>query len=362
MINQIEPWITEAEISEVFNCISSTFVTEGKYTSMFEQEVAKLHGCTHQPVAYANATAGLYASLKLLGIKPGQEVIIPALTFIATANSIIMAGGIPVCADIDLSFNLDLEHVEQLINANTFAIMPVHLYGHFTNVTQIKRLCEHKGLKLIEDASQGVGVCDTNNNFAGTLGDFGVLSFYGNKFVTAAQGGMILSNSKESLEAASKFKNHGRSQKGTFFHESVGFNFCTSDLHSALGYSQMLRFEEIRTRKLQIFKRYKANLSQIDGLEIDEIDSKKPSYWFISIFCKNASELERKLKVSGVQTRRSFPPLSLQPCYNDTELLRSDYAEGATKIFERYLSLPSSATLSDSQIDNICEIMIEALK
>ena len=134
MINQIEPWITNEEIKSVLNCIESTFVTEGEYTKRFEESIQKLHKLKKKPVAYANATLALYTSLKILNIKPRQEVIIPSLTFIATANAVIMAGGIPVCIDINKKFEMDIKSLKEKINTNTFAVMPVHLYGHFTNI------------------------------------------------------------------------------------------------------------------------------------------------------------------------------------------------------------------------------------
>lgn len=353
MINQIEPWITEEEINTITECIESTFVTEGSFTNKFEESIKKLHKLKNKPVAYSNATVALYASLKILGIKRGQEVIIPSLTFIATANAIIMAGGVPVCVDIDQNFNLDLIALERNINSKTFAIMPVHLYGHFTNVNDIKKICNKNKIFLIEDASQGVGVCNLEGEYAGSIGDIGVLSFYGNKFVTSAQGGMIISNDNEILEKSMRFKNHGRSSKGTFFHEDIGFNFCISDLHSALGYAQLKRFKEIQKKKIEILEHYKNLLNE--KVKIDFIKSNNPSYWFISIFCSNAEMYERKLQESGIQTRRSFPPLDMQPCYENFKEIRFSDNQNAKKIFETYLSLPSKCSLTPTEIDFICE-------
>ena len=352
MINQIEPWITKEEIDTVLKCIESTFVTEGFYTNKFEESIKSLHNLEKKPVAYANATLALYASLKILGIKPRQEVIIPSLTFIATANAIIMAGGCPVCIDINEKFEMNVTDLKRKINSNTFAIMPVHLYGHFTNVFEIKRVCKENNLFLIEDASQGVGVCDLHENYAGTIGDIGVLSFYGNKFVTSAQGGMIISNNSEILNKAMRMKNHGRSSKGTFFHEDIGYNFCISDLHSALGYSQIKRFKEIQTRKNKLLNLYRENLD--DHVKIDFIDSSNPAYWFISIFCDDAERYEKELKNSGIQTRRSFPPLSKQPCYKNFKDIKFCSSKISQEIFNTYLSLPSKCSLKDSEIVFIC--------
>ena len=353
MINQIEPWITKEEIDTINECIESTFVTEGNFTNKFEESIKKLHKLEKKPIAYSNATVALYASLKILGIKQGQEVIIPSLTFIATANAIIMAGGVPVCVDFDRHFDLDLKSVEKNINSNTFAIMPVHLYGHFTNVIEMKKICEKNKIFLIEDASQGVGVCNLDGKYAGSIGDIGVLSFYGNKFVTSAQGGMIISNDDEILEKAMRFKNHGRSSKGTFFHEDIGFNFCISDLHSALGFAQLKRFKEIQKKKIDILNQYNDLLNE--KVKIDFIKSRSPSYWFISIFCSNAEKYEQKLNKSGIQTRRSFPPLDMQPCYENFKGIKFSDNQNAKNLFKTYLSLPSKCSLTSTEIEFICK-------
>ena len=361
MINQIEPWITDAEVSSVLSCIESTFVTEGKFTENFELKIQQLHKLKYQPVAYANATVALYSALKILGIKPNQEVIIPSITFIATANSVIMAGGVPVCVDVDRNFEMDVEDVKNKINSNTFGIMPVHLYGHFTNVIELRKLCDGHDLYMVEDASQGVGVVGSDGLFAGSVGHIGVLSFYGNKFVTSAQGAMFISNDEKILKKAMRFKNHGRENKGTFFHEDIGFNFCTSDLHSSLGYAQLMRFEEIRLRKLEIFKRYSSNLSKNIDIKMDEINSRKPAYWFMSVFCNDADHVQKFLLKKGIQTRRCFPPLSKQPCYKKNIQIVFSEEIKSTKVYDSYLSLPSKATITNDEIDFVSEELINSM-
>jgi perosamine synthetase len=353
-MNQIEPWITDTEIREITNCIESTFVTEGKYTDLFEKEIQKLHQVELQPIAVANATMGIYSALIALGIKPGQEVIIPALTFVATANAVIMANGIPVCVDIDKNFHLDTEKVEVAITDNTFAIMPVHLYGHFTNALALREICKKNNLFLIEDASQGVGVTDDLGNYAGSVGDVGILSFYGNKFVTSAQGGMVLAKNKEILSGVKRLKNHGRDNKGTFWHEAIGYNFCISDLHSALGYAQLKRFEDIRKKKLQIFQTYQENLKNVIQISLDKIDLSAPCYWFISLWADDVEHLQAFLKEKNIQTRRAFPPLSKQPCYFDYNNIIFHDDNTSAEIYRTYLSLPSSAMLENADIEYVC--------
>ena len=271
-----------------------------------------------------------------------------------------MAGGKPVCVDVNSEFEMDLDQVVDKINPNTFGIMPVHLYGHFTNVLELKDICDEHGLFMIEDASQGVGVKGNDDSYAGTVGHVGVLSFYGNKFVTSAQGAMLLSNDQKILKKAKSFKNHGRLDRGTFVHQEIGYNFCTSDLHSSLGYAQLQRFEEIRLKKLEIFDRYEKNLRSSTNIQLDKIKSDEPAYWFISIFCENAENLEKSLASKGIQTRRCFPPLSLQPCYSNSSEILFCNDTSSKNIFNTYLSLPSKATLTNDEIDFISSEVINA--
>ena len=165
---------------------------------------------------------------------------------------------------------------------------------------------------------------------------------------------MIMSNDKSLMKDLRRLKNHGRETKGTFWHETVGFNFCTSDLHSALGYSQLVRFDAIRKRKLEIFQKYEVELQSTD-IKLDKITSKNPAYWFVSIWHDEVENLADYLKSKGIQTRRAFPPLASQPCYIDnTNIVFKSY-ETATQIYNKYLSLPSSFSLTDLDIKRVCD-------
>ena len=186
MIIQIQPWINWLEIKEAFKVLRSTFITEGKATHKFEQKTLELTGSKYA-MAYANGTVALYAALKALNIGYGDEVIIPNLTFIATANVIIMAGAKPVFCEVDKDdLGISPKKIIPLINKNTKAIMPVHLYGYSCKMDEILQISKDHNLKIIEDAAQGVGV-HYKNKHVGTFGEVGVLSYYGNKTITIAE-------------------------------------------------------------------------------------------------------------------------------------------------------------------------------
>ena len=195
-ILQIEPWIDSAELDELKKVVDSTFVVEHDLTKEFEQRICDLTGSKYA-VAITNGTAALYCCIKALGIGPGDEVIVPNITFIASANAVLMAGAKPVICEVDdKTFCIDLKKAEKCINKKTKAIMPVHLYGQSCDMTALKKFVKKHKIHMIEDAAQGVGVLYKDKH-VGTFGDLGVLSFYGNKTITCGEGGVIITDDEE---------------------------------------------------------------------------------------------------------------------------------------------------------------------
>src|SRR5688572_26019211 len=191
MIPQIQPWIDNEEMIQLQRVIQSTYLVEHDLTKEFEGLTRQLTGAEFA-VATTNGTTALYCCLVALGIGPGDEVLIPDLTFIATANAVLMAGARPVFCDVDKNtFCIDMTDARKRVTQNTKAVMPVHLYGQSADMTAVADFAREFNLKVIEDAAQGVGV-RFNNKHIGTFGDCGVLSYYGNKTITCGEGGMIL--------------------------------------------------------------------------------------------------------------------------------------------------------------------------
>ena len=349
MIIQIQPWINYKENIELFKVIRSTFITEGNKTLEFEELTKKLTGSKHA-IAYANGTVALYAALKALNIGIGDEVIVPNLTFIATANAVIMAGAKPIFCDIDRDdLGISPERIEKLISKKTKAIIPVHLYGYSCKIEKIMEIAKNHKLKVIEDAAQGVGVYYKNKH-VGTYGDIGVLSYYGNKTITTAEGGMILTNVDNYKNSCYRLKNHGRDTKGVFRHEHIGFNFAFTDLQAAIGISQMRKLKKIIGKKRRIFEKYKNSFDEINEIKIFEIKNQNnPVYWFSSIFSKQKKDLQNYLKDKKVQTRDFFYPLNLQPCYKGMDLNINDDFSNSIDIYNNSLSLPSSYILKNKE-------------
>ena len=356
MIIQIQPWIDHSELEELKKVIDSTFITENSMTSEFEKMTKELTGAKHA-IAVANGTVGLYCALLSLKIGLGDEVIVPNLTFIASSNAVIMAGAKPIFCEVNEdNLCINESKIESLINKNTKAIMPVHLYGNVCEMDKLDILAKKYNLRVIEDAAQGVGV-HYKNQHVGQIGDIGVLSYYGNKTITTAEGGMILTNDDYLAKACYRLKNHGRDQKGTFKHDYIGFNFAYTDLQAAIGVSQMKKLKKIISKKEEIFNRYYDELKNIENIKFYKIkEQKNPVYWFTSIHTKKANELSKYLLKNGIQTRRFFYPLHLQPCYQNgvIDFKKEDF-KTSEEIYNNSISLPSSYILKDEELEKVIE-------
>jgi perosamine synthetase len=352
MILTIEPWIDEEELNQLKRVIASTYVTEGPLTREFEELISK-YTSSKFSIAFSNGTMAIYAALLALNIGKGDEVIVPDLTFAATANAVILTGATPIFCDINCdNFGIDVSIARKLITSKTKAILPVHLYGKSCDINRIKILCDEYGLHLIEDAAQGMGVFSSGKH-VGTFGKVGVLSFYGNKTITTGEGGICLTNDQELASKLYRLKNHGRNLKGTFVHEEIGFNFSFTDLQAAIGISQLGKLERIINKRYQMYEWYK------NGLGNSLISYKRNSGelpWLFSIRVGNPNEISEYLSLNQIQARRFFYPLHLQPCYSHFKLNTSNYKKSRCA-YESHISLPSSHALSQGCIEKICEII-----
>jgi perosamine synthetase len=348
LIVQIEPWIDKSELRELERVIDSTFVVEHELTREFERMTEKLTGCKYA-IAVCNGTLALFVGLKALGIGPGDEVIVPNFTFIASANAVILAGATPVLCEVrEDSFCLDVAKAEQAVTPRTKSVMPVHLYGQSADMNEVMAFAKRHGLSVLEDAAEAIGVRFVGKH-VGTFGDAGILSYYGNKTVTCGEGGMVLTNNDALAKAARRLKNYGRDQKGTFVHESIGFNFSFTDLQAAVGIAQMRKMPAIVRKKREIHDRYVEELRDLPDFQPVFIDSRcEPVFWFTSFLCPDPEALSSYLQLRNIQTRRFFYPLHLQPCYADRKHIRFTDADFrvSERIYERGISLPSAYRLS----------------
>lgn len=362
MIPQIQPWIDQEELSEITKVIKSTQVTEGSETRLFEELTKELTGSKYA-IAYSNGTNALFAALVAIGVGPGDEVIVPNLTFIASANAVIMAGATPVFADVDrATFNISLETLIPCVTSKTKAVMPVHLYGQAVEMSPILDFCRKEDIHVIEDAAQGVGV-RYRGNHVGTLGEIGILSYYGNKTITCAEGGIVLTNDLELANKVYAFKNHGRMQKGIFTHDSIGFNFAFTEMQAAIGVAQMGKLVRILEKKNRILNYYRSSLADVAEIEWPHISESTTNYvpWFSSIQVSDPASLASHLIKHEIGSRRFFLPLHLQPCYKGLFEYKSDFSN-SLHVYNTALSLPSSYGITESELETVAKAVREFYK
>jgi perosamine synthetase len=351
-----KPYLGKEESDLLLETIRDNWITGGKKVAEFEAKIAELTKVKHA-VACMNGTMALYMGLKAMEIGQGDEVIVPDFTFIASANAVILAGGIPVFCDVDKqTFNMDANSAENKWTIATKAIMPVHIYGQAADMEKLISLALAYNLKVIEDAAQGVGVSFYGHPVGG-FGNCGIHSYYADKNITAGEMGMVLTNNDLIADRALMLKHQGRRKRGIYLHESIGYNFRATDMQAAVGLAQLSKLDFIIKRKKEIEARYHSNLKGVNGVLIPYIDKRGFNVPFrINILVVNPLKLMEYLELKGIGSMRFFYPLHRQPCYKYMKLKDKDFPNSIWA-YEHGLSLPSFVELTNEQIDYVCEVI-----
>jgi perosamine synthetase len=353
-----EPLLTGKELEYVTDCISTGWVSSlGKYIGEFERLFADFCGVSHA-VAVSNGTTALHLALVALGIGPGDEVIVPSLTFIATANAVHYTGAVPVFADSEpVTWNIDPQDIARHITPRTRAIIPVHLYGHPADMQPIIELAVQHHLTVIEDAAEAHGATCRGQR-VGSLGRLGAFSFYGNKIITTGEGGILTTNDGILDERLRFLRDHAMSTSRRYWHPEVGFNYRITNLQAALGVAQMERIEEFITRKRRIAAEYDRLLQKVPGItRPSHAKWAEPVYWMYSILLDDSFPLPRdevmaRLRQQGIDSRPFFYPIHTMPPYASD--LRRPVAE---EISRRGINLPSAVTLTEEDIQRVAEAL-----
>ena len=356
-VRQFQPFLGQEEYEAIKDCFDNNWITEGPKAKEFSNKLCSLMGSKYGEFAN-NGTLSIYLGLRAMGIGPGDEVIVPDFTFIASANAVEMCGAKPVFADIDReTLHADIRECEKLINKKTKAIMPVHIYGMSANMDEIMSLVDCYKLKVIEDAAQAIGVT-WNGKHCGTFGDVGSFSFFADKTITTAEGGFVCTDDEEIHENIMYLRNQGRLNRGTFIHPQIGYNFCITDIQAAIGLVQINKLQLIKNKKQKILNLYKECLDGVDGLKIvtPSAGSNHIPFRVAILFDKTANEVGAYLKDQEIETRTFFYPLHLQPCYDvEKKLNNSKY------VFDHGLCMPSYPELTEQQIIYVCDKIKEAI-
>lgn len=343
-----EPYLGEKELTYVSECILSGWVSsKGRFVSEFEHKFGEF--CkTQYAISTCNGTCALHLAIIALGIGPGDEVIVPSFTFVATANAVTYTGAKPIFVDSETdSWNLDPNQIERSITPRTKAIVIVHIFGHPAKMEQILKIAKKHKLLVIEDAAEAIGA-EYKGIKIGTFGQVGIFSFYGNKIITTGEGGMIVTKHKDIADKVQLLRDHGMSATKRYWHTEVGYNYRMTNLQAALGLAQLEKIEDIIHTKIKIAEIYGKGLQSVKGIVLPPSnDWAKNVYWMYSIvieekeFGISRDELMKLLLREDIETRPLFPPLHTQPIYNTGQSLAISQWLG-----KNGLSLPSSVNLS----------------
>jgi perosamine synthetase len=347
----------------VLDCLDTGWISgSGKYVDDFEKEFAAFCGVEHA-VSLANGTAALHVALLALGVAPGDEVIVPDLTYVASANAVTYCGAKPVLADVDLStWTLDPQDVARKITPATKAIMPVHLYGHPADIDPILELASAHHLRVVEDAAEAHGA-EYKGRRVGGLGDAGVFSFFGNKIITTGEGGMITTNDKALADKIRLLKGQGMDPARRYWFPIVGYNYRMTNIQAAIGLAQLERIDWFIERKRDIAALYDEALRSLPLLTSHEADWAKSVCWLYSICLPEEYDRDRimaRLLDQGIETRPFFHPMHHLPPYYRRD---GDSAfPVTTNLAARGINLPSSALLTREDIAYITSALRACLR
>lgn len=361
MIPVNEPLLAGRELEYITECVQTGWISSaGRFIEEFEARWAAYCGMRYG-IAVSNGTAALVTAVACLDLQPGDEVILPTFTIISCAQAIVAAGAVPVVVDSDpRTWCLDTSQIERKITPRTRAIMPVHMYGHPVDMDPVWALAEKYQLKIIEDAAEAHGA-EYRGRKCGGLGDISCFSFYANKIITTGEGGMLLTNSPEYAEKAQSLRNLCFRPERRFYHTELGHNFRLTNLQAAIGLAQLERIDELVERKRHIGQAYTDGLKDVPGITLPvEAEWAKNVYWMYGLVLDaqlgcNARDLAQRLKARAVDTRPFFFPMHQQPVLRDMNYFGDESYPVAEALSEYGLYLPSGLTLTDEQIEVVCQ-------
>lgn len=359
-----QPSLGALERKYLLDAFDSGWISSiGHYIDDFEKSFAAYCGTKHA-VATSNGTVALHLSLAGLGIGPGDEVIVPDLTFVATANAVRYTGAKPVFVDIDReTLCMDPELFEHAITRRTKAVLPVHLYGHPADMDKIEAIAKAHGIAVVEDGAEAHGA-RIGTRRVGSFGTCCAFSFYANKLITTGEGGMITTDDDELVAHLRYLRDHAMSKTRKYFHTEVGYNYRTTNLQAAIGFGQMQRIDDLLAKKREIFERYEKNLAGLEGTWLNRTrDGYTNSYWMVCFSAEKWDEASRSvfmaaLKEQGVDSRPFFCPMTDMPMYESRKVRTPISHELAYK----GINLPSFGDMTMEQVDHVCSAIIKILR
>ena len=354
------PDLSGNERAYVQDCLDSSWISSiGVYIDRFERAVAEVTGAKHA-IAVCNGTVALHLAFHALGLGPGDEVIVPSFTYIASVNTIAQTGATPVFVESRASdWLLDVDAVARAITPRTMAIVPVHLYGHACDMPALMALADLHGIVVVEDCAEALGTT-LGRRRVGTFGRVGTFSFFGNKTVTTGEGGMVITDDDALSAQMRQVKGQGQSLTRRYWHEVLGFNYRMTNIAAAIGTAQMERLPAILDRKRAIAAQYRALLADAPVTFQQPIADMVGSDWLVSLLLPEGTDRDgvmAALQIQGIESRPVFFPAHHMPMYQ--QKLNLPVAEG---IAARGMSLPSYPDLTGRDLERVTDVLRAALR
>ena len=354
------PHLSGNELKYVSECIETGWVSSaGKYVAQFEQLVAEWSGCTYG-VATSNGTLGLHLALHVLGIERGDIVLVPNITFIASANAVAYTNATPVFIDVDPeTWQMDLDLLEGWLednhNASVKAIMPVHVLGNMCDMTRLMDIANRYDLYVIEDSTEALGSY-YNGKSAGSFGIMNVFSFNGNKIITTGGGGVIVSNHEEHAKRAKHLSTQSKVNPETYYHDEIGFNYRLVNVLAAIGVAQMEQLPAFIKKKKAIDAFYREHLSDVGDIRFQKVNPEvDPNCWLFTFSSSKQAELLKALKENDVIARPFWYPMKQLPMFSSNQYISvNDHSKG---VHAHCLSIPSSVSLTESDQMKVVEVI-----
>tara|TARA_B100000927_G_C16463426_1_gene468794 strand:- start:1352 stop:2449 length:1098 start_codon:yes stop_codon:yes gene_type:complete len=345
------PDLSGNEKKYVNQCLDTSWISSrGNFVSKFEENFSDYIDVA-KATSVSNGTVALHLALHAIGISKGDEVIVPSLTYVASANAITYVGATPVFADSSLEdWNLDIDSVISKITPKTRAILAVHLYGNPCDMDKLVDICKKHKLFLIEDAAEAFG-SKFKDKHVGTFGDIATFSFFGNKTLTTGEGGMVVSNDEDLIKRCAYLKSQAVSLKKEYWHDELGFNYRMTNICAAIGVAQLEKANQTILKKRKLLEWYKEDLKNLPiSFQVEQNNSFN-SYWMASITLHESNQrnkLRKHLNDAGIETRPFFPLMHKLPLYNNGEILKN------AEILEKSgINLPSFPLITPKELSYI---------
>jgi len=350
----------------VVQAIRSSWVSSsGEFITRFEQEFAQACAVNFA-IGTCNGTVALHLALLALDVRPGDEVLVPSLTYVATANAIRYVGAEPVFVDVDTqTWCIDPELLEDNITPRTKGIIAVHLYGHPADMDRINHIAAVHGLWVVEDAAEA-HFATYKGRPVGGLGQIGTFSFFGNKIITCGEGGAITVNDRQLAIRARTLWGQGMDPERRYYFPVTGYNFRLTNVACAMLCAQLERAAEIIGKRHRIYARYRANLSDVPGIGFQPAaDWAQPAPWLFCItvdrdrYGASRDDLMQALAAAGIDTRPFFIPLHTLPPFREKSRQRGEQLDVTLKLATSGINLPTYTLMDDETIDRVCDVIRE---